>query len=57
MSKPDAVLMGRIEVFMDEDDPQHEIPMGLLIKFDDPEQIRQALKDGRVEFTVMGREP
>lgn len=41
-------IMGRIEVV--EDDENYKTDLGLLIVFENAEEIRQALKDGVCEF-------
>ena len=48
MTKGKLKIMGRIEVV--EDDENYKTNLGLLIVFDSPEDIRQALKDGVCEF-------
>ena len=44
--------MGDIEVV--EEGGNQNYPMALLIEFDNPEQIREAIKTGKLEFTVFG---
>lgn len=51
MAKAKLEIMGRILVASEENyREEHLYPMALLISFDNPEDIRQAIKDGKVEF-------
>ena len=53
MKKPNAIIIGEIET-VEGDDETHKIPFGLLIECSNPEQIREALKTGSIDFTVFG---
>lgn len=53
MVKAKLRIMGRILV-AEPDTLEHELyPMALLIEFDSTEDIREAIKDGIVEFDFM----
>lgn len=45
-----AVIVGNIEV-VEEDGDNFKSPLGLVIVFTSPQQIRQAMEDGVVKFT------
>ena len=48
MIKGKLKIMGQIEVV--EDDENYKTNLGLLIVFENTDEIRQALKDGKCEF-------
>ena len=50
--KPRAVEAGRI-TSLDLDGSTHIVPFGLLVKFDSPDALRQAIASGRLEFTFL----
>lgn len=50
--KPRAVEAGRI-ISLDLDGTKHEVPMGLLIQFESAAHLRQAIEDGRLEFSFL----
>jgi ATP sulfurylase len=49
----DVVIAGNVEVVEDGSD-NHKYPLALVIVFKNPQQIRQAISDGVVRFTVFG---
>jgi hypothetical protein len=49
----DAVIVGNVEVVEDDGD-NFKHPLALVIVFSDPDQVRQALSQGAVRFTVFG---
>jgi hypothetical protein len=51
-SKPKAVEAGRI-TSLDLDGSTHVVPWGLLVSFDSPDKLRQAIADGRLEFSFL----
>ena len=61
MKLPNAIEVGRLTT-TDKDNVKDEsqasiIEYGLLIKCDSLEQIRDAMKTGKIEFTVFGETP
>ena len=50
--KPRAVEAGCI-TSLDLDGTKHEVPMGLLIQFESAAHLRQAIEDGRLEFSFL----
>jgi hypothetical protein len=56
MKKPNVLIVGdtKIEV---EDDVLEERQNLIIIECYDPEQIREALRTGKIEFTIFGGEP
>jgi hypothetical protein len=52
MKAPNLVQIGDLWVCDDETEAPHQIQYGLLIQCSSPEQAREALKTGKIEFTV-----
>ena len=50
MAKGKAVIMGRIEVLEEPENYKHD--MAILVVFDDVEEIRKAISDGKLEFKL-----
>lgn len=58
IKKPNAIEMGDIHVvenpYSDEELVINKVEYAMLLKFDSPESIRQAMQDGVIKFTVFG---
>lgn len=50
---PNAFIVGTTKIEMDEDQYE-EFENLIIIQAKNPEQIREALKTGKIEFTVFG---
>lgn len=56
MKKPNCIIAGDTKVEVNEDEYK-EFPDLLIIQCHDREQIRQAIRTGKIEFTIFGGEP
>lgn len=54
MSKGKLIQMGLLELPSGEGGDVDKYPYALVIAFDNPEEIRQAIKDGNCEFEFGG---